>query len=195
MGSRETRGDEEKIKLEADDFSPVLNHIICFCAICPPAETKKVTLALHRGELNSNSTFAFSSLNSTFSHFAYSLAQSSLETLAMALRCICQFSARPPINDPAKRRSHRSQAALTHHHSGSIGCIAVSFPVGWAGEEMSRDKQLSSQIPSREEGVRTAVVEKKRSIENEGGKVKGKWCLGGRTAAFFLCLSPEKITN
>lgn len=56
----------------------------------------------------------------------------------------------PGINDPAKRSSHRSPAALIYHYSDLIGWISTYLPMREAGGEMSTDKQPNSQIQSVE---------------------------------------------
>lgn len=181
LGSRKTRGDEKKIKLWSRWLlTRVKSHYLLLRHFSGNKKQRKWVLNWTPTPWN----------QLCFSHFAYPLAQTSLKTPATALCCICLFSARPPINDPAKLSSHRSQAALIHHYSGSISCIAVSFPVGWAGEEMSRDKQLCSQIPSGEEGMRTAVVEKKRgALKMTGKEEKGNDSWAGEQQHFScVCL-------
>lgn len=157
LGSWATRGDNEKIELRSGWLlAHVKSHVICFYSLCPTAKTKKMSFVLQDVELfHLILCFSWSSLAPCPLHMS---AQIGLGKSAMALRYICLFSARPGINDPAKLSSHRSQPALICHYSGLIGWISVSLPVGWAGGEMSWDKQLNSQIWSREGGMRTAGV-------------------------------------
>lgn len=154
LGSWATRGDNEKIELRSGWLlAHVKSHVICFYSLCPTAKQRKWVLSFRRSNLIL--CFPQSSLAPFPLHMS---AQSGFGKSAMALRYICLFSARPGINDPAKLSSHRSQPALIRHYSGLIGWISVSLPVGRAGGEMSWDKQLNSQIWSREGGMRTAGV-------------------------------------
>lgn len=147
--AEQQEGITRKSSFEADDFSPMLSHMLF--AFTP--KQRKWVLSFRM--LNLILCFRRSSLAPFPLHMS---VQSGLGKSAMALRYICLFSARPGINDPAKLSSHRSQPALICHYSGLIGWISVSLPVGWAGGEMSWDKQLNSQIWSREGGMRTAGV-------------------------------------
>lgn len=87
----------------------------------------------------------------------------------MALRHICLFSARPSINDPAKRTSHRSQAVLIYHYSALISWISTSLPIREAGGEMSRDKQQKIQSGAGEREEEMEGLEENRKIEIQEG--------------------------